>query len=181
MSSTLPEVTTTDTTSTDTTTTGPVAVGRAGAPEPPCGVDDPRIRTFGLLLEAHARLTRVLDAELRASDGIALQTLEVLLRLSRSPDARMTMSELAAGLSLTTGGVTRLADRLERDGLVERSACPTDRRVVHLHLTTEGRDVLAVALDHHLQSLEHHVASRIDDADRPALERALDTLRRPLD
>lgn len=146
-------------------------------PAPPCGVDDPRIRTFGLLLEANARLTRVLDAELRASDGLSLQTFEVLLRISRSQDGQVTMSELASATSLTTGGVTRLADRLGAEGLVERVACPEDRRVVHLRLTPAGRDAFAAALEHHLEHLERHVASRVAPDEVPVLERVLDRLR----
>jgi DNA-binding MarR family transcriptional regulator len=148
------------------------------AVEPPCGVDDERITTFGLLLEAHARLTRLLDADLRASDGITLQTYEVLLRVARAPEGHMTMSELADAVALTTGGVTRLADRLEAEGLVVRRACPTDRRVVHLGLTPEGYRVLADATTHHLDSLDRHVASRIPAEDLPALHRVLDLLRR---
>lgn len=145
----------------------------------PCGVDDPRIRTFGLLLEAHSQLTRLLDAELQDSDGISLQTFEVLLRISRSEWGRLTMSELADGVSLTTGGVTRLADRLENDGLVQRVSCPTDRRVVHLALTEQGRQTLATALTHHLDSLERLVTSRVSAKDTAVLDRVLDELRRP--
>lgn len=146
---------------------------------PPCGVDDPRIRTFGLLLEAHAQLTRLLDADLQESDGISLQTFEVLLRISRSEWGRLTMSELADGVSLTTGGVTRLADRLENDGLVQRISCPTDRRVVHLALTEQGHATLATALGHHLESLDRLVASRVSAKDTAVLDRVLDELRRP--
>ena len=156
-----------DATTSPTTSTPPV----------PCGVDDPRIRTFGLLLEANARLTRLLDADLRASDGLTLQTFEVLLRVARSDGGQVTMSELAAATSLTTGGVTRLADRLTRDGLVERVACPGDRRVVHVRLTAAGHQMLERALDHHLGHLEAHVASRIDPGDLDTFERVLDTLR----
>lgn len=146
---------------------------------PPCGVDDPRIHTFGLLLEAHSQLTRLLDADLQDSDGISLQTFEVLLRISRSEWGRLTMSELADGVSLTTGGVTRLADRLENDGLVQRVSCPTDRRVVHLALTDLGRSTLSTALTHHLESLERRVASRISAKDTAVFNRVLDELRRP--
>ena len=149
-------------------------------PSPVCGSDDPRIRTFGLLLEAHQQVTRALDAELQRTDGISLQTFEVLLRISRSPDGQLTMSELAGEVALSTGGVTRLADRLAEDGLVERRACPTDRRRVHLVLTEAGRAVLAGAMEHHLTALDEHLGSRIDPADLPSLERALDTLRRPV-
>lgn len=144
-------------------------------------MDDPRIRTFGLLLEAHAQLTRDLDADLRSSDGISLQTFEVLLRISRSADSRVTMSELAGAVSLTTGGVTRLADRLEKDSMVERLSCPSDRRVVYLGVTAEGRTVLERALANHLESLERRVASRLSTSTIAELEDALDVLRQPLD
>ncbi len=147
----------------------------------PCGLDDPRIRTFGLLLEAYARLTSDLDADLQQSDGISLQTLEVLLRIARSADSRVTMSELAGAVSLTTGGVTRLADRLEKDGLVQRVACPSDRRVVHLAVTDEGRRVLEHALENHLQGLERRVSGRLTPSSVRTLENALDILRQPVD
>lgn len=156
----------------------------AGAPAsfvPPCGIDDPRIHTFGLLLEAHARLSRSLDAELQESDDISLQTFEVLLRIARSECGRVTMSGLADSVSITTGGVTRLADRLEKDGLVERVSCPSDRRVTYLALTEQGHDTLAVATQNHLVSLDRHVASRIEPSDLDSVQRALDTLRTPLD
>jgi MarR family transcriptional regulator, 2-MHQ and catechol-resistance regulon repressor len=153
----------------------------AGVASPPCGVDDPRIRTFGLLLEAHARLTSLLDADLRASDGITLQTFEVLLRISRADGGQVTMSELASAVSLTTGGVTRLADRLERDGLVERRSCPTDRRVVHLSLTPAGTATLAAALEHHLESLQRRVISRVDPDALGVVDAVLDELRQPQD
>jgi DNA-binding MarR family transcriptional regulator len=144
---------------------------------PPCGIDDPRIHTFGLLLEAHAQLTRLLDADLQRSDDISLQTFEVLLRISRAPEGRITMSALAGGVALTTGGVTRLADRLEKDGLVQRVSCPSDRRVVYLALTEQGRDTLALALTHHLDSLERRVTSRISVRDTATFNRVLDQLR----
>lgn len=136
-----------------------------------------RVRTFGLLLEAHSRLTRLLDAELQRSDGISLQTFEVLLRISRSPTGVMTMTELADQVALSAGGVTRLADRLSLDGLVERRACPGDRRRVHLALTPKGAGVLQDALVHHVDALGDHVTDRIDPKDLAGFERVLDVLR----
>jgi MarR family 2-MHQ and catechol resistance regulon transcriptional repressor len=159
--------------------TAHMAEPATSAPSPVCGSDDPRLRTFGLLLEAYHQVARGLDAALQRSDGISLQTFEVLLRIARAPDGRLTMSELAGEVALSTGGVTRLADRLAEEGLVERRSCPTDRRRVHLVLTDEGSDVLARAMEHHLVALDERVGSRIDPADLPAFERALDALRRP--
>lgn len=155
---------------------------RTGDRNPPAGgtptsAADPRIRTFGLLLEAQNRLARRLDGDLRRSDGISLQTFEVLLRIARAPEGVMTMSGLADQVALSTGGVTRLADRLAEDGLVERQSCPTDRRRVHLALTPAGTDVLDRALANHLESLEAHMAVRIADEDLAVFERVLESLR----
>ena len=149
-------------------------------PAQACTQDD-RIRTFGLLLEAHQRLTHLLDADLHRTDGISLQTFEVLLRIRRSPEGRLTMSDLAEEVALSTGGVTRLADRLAQDGLLERQACPNDRRRVHLVLTPRGESVLEAAIEHHVAAVEEHVVARIDPADRVVFERVLDALRRPED
>ena len=91
------------------------------------------------------------------------------------------MSELANAVSLTTGGVTRLADRLERDGLVERRSCPTDRRVVHLSLTAAGHGTLARALEQHLDNLEDRVVSRVDPDALAVVDTVLDELRQPQD
>lgn len=157
----------------------PPRTAAARAARRACGVDDERIETFGLLLEAHARLTRLLDTEMRASDGISLQTFEVLLRIGRAPEGHVSMSELAAAVALTTGGVTRLADRLEAEGLVERRSCPEDRRVVHLALTPAGEHVLERALGHHLEGLETHVTSRIPAEDLARFRRVLEILRSP--
>ena len=60
---------------------------------------------------------------------------EVLLRLGRSPEGQLRMTDLSAQTSLTASGVTRVIDRLERDGYVTRIACPTDRRSLYAVIT----------------------------------------------
>jgi DNA-binding MarR family transcriptional regulator len=139
--------------------------------------EDPLIRTFGLLLEAHARLTRDLDRRLRRDAGVALQTLEVLLRVSRSPQGWIPLSHLADTVALTSGGLTRLVDRLERDGLVVRQRCEDDGRVVRLVLTDDGVAVLGSSLDVHRRHLAEEIGARLDPQDVAPMERGLDRLR----
>lgn len=141
------------------------------------GFEDPLIRTFGLLLEAHARLTRDLDRRLRRDTGVTLQTLEVLLRVSRSPEGWIPLSHLADTVALTSGGLTRLVDRLEREGLVARRRCEDDGRVVRLVLTDEGVLVLGKSIEVHRRHLVDEIGSRLDPADIAPLERGLDSLR----
>lgn len=146
---------------------------------PAVTVDDPNVQVFGLLLEAHARLTRRLDARLRADAGMSLQTLEVLLRVGRAPAGWVPVSALADTVALTSGGVTRLVDRLESEGLLCRERCDRDARVVELRLTGTGVARLREALDAHLVHLTEEVGSPLAEAgaDAAALEAGLDVLR----
>src|SRR3712207_1713353 len=74
-------------------------------------------------LRTYAALVHELDAELRAAHELTLSGYEVLRLLDDAPGGRLRPSELAAAVLLTPSGITRLCDRLERDGLVTREAC----------------------------------------------------------
>lgn len=112
-------------------------------------VDDPRITAVGLFSEAYTGLTGRLAGQI-AEHGLALIEFEVLLRLSRSPEGQLRMTDLSTQTTLTTSGVTRVVDRLERDGLVQRTACPSDRRSSYTVITRAGRERLASILPGHL-------------------------------
>jgi len=137
---------------------------------------DERIVLLGLLMEAHGRLTRQLNADLEASSSLPLTWYDVMVRLRRSPEQRLTMGELANQIVLTTGGVTRLIDRLEEAGLVERVSCPTDRRTTYLTLTELGDARLEEATVAHLDHLDHRLVSRLSPAERQVLRETLERL-----
>jgi MarR family transcriptional regulator, 2-MHQ and catechol-resistance regulon repressor len=119
--------------------------------------DDDRITAFGMLLEAHAAVTAAVARDLEGS-AMPVLWLEVLLRLARSPEQRLRMSDLAQEVQLSTSGLTRLVDRLEAQGLVARQACTIDRRGLYAALTEGGSAALRAVLPSHLESLERHVA-----------------------
>ena len=73
-------------------------------------------------------LTRELDDELRRAHGLPLSSYDVLVNLESAPDRQMRMSELADAVLLSRSGLTRLVERLEREGLLERADCPSDAR-----------------------------------------------------
>jgi MarR family transcriptional regulator, 2-MHQ and catechol-resistance regulon repressor len=138
--------------------------------------DDELISTFGRLLEATTTLEQRLGRSLEAECGIALTWFEVLLRLSRVDGAQLSMGALAEQVALTTGGITRLVDRMIAAGLVERRPCPDDRRVSFAALTTSGRDALGQAAAVHARDLREHFAG-FSAAERRTLDRLLDRLR----
>src|SRR6266540_930597 len=89
--------------------------------------DDERITAVGLLAEAYTALSTRFAAQI-AEHGLSLVEFEVLVRLARSANHQLRMTDLAAQTSLSTSGITRVVDRMERTGLVCRRACPHDRR-----------------------------------------------------
>jgi len=142
-----------------------------------CGVlgqmDDERIRLMGLLVRTHRRLTESLGRELEQSVGIPLVFFDVLIHVGAAPEGRLTMSTLSTDVALTTGGVTRLVDRMADAGLVARENCPSDRRSIYVVLTPEGRCVLERAVAQHVDSIDRHLMSHLDSDDRAAMEVAL--------
>ncbi|MEW1693420.1 MarR family winged helix-turn-helix transcriptional regulator [Streptomyces sp. NPDC091265] len=139
-------------------------------------IDDPLITTFGRLLEASSKLERRLGGALQAETGLPHVWFEVLVRLARSEGGRLTMGALAEDIALTSGGVTRLIDRIGAAGYVERRPSPDDRRVTHAVITGQGRDVLERAASVHAGNLRA-VFAGFDGPELASLDALLDRLR----
>jgi DNA-binding MarR family transcriptional regulator len=121
------------------------------------------------LLRVHAALTKALDAELVGEHDLPLSSYEVLLFLCDSPDGRMRMSELADGVLLSRSGLTRLVDRMERDGLLRRQRCEDDQRGYFAEVTDEGRELFARARMTHLDGVRERFLNHLSSEERRAL------------
>jgi DNA-binding MarR family transcriptional regulator len=128
------------------------------------------------LIHAHAKVIRHLEAELEAEHGLTLPAYEVLAHLSEAPDSRLRMSELASFAVLTPSGLTRLVDKLTRDGLVERLRCAGDARVVYAVITAAGRERLRSAYPTHLRGVRQHLVDRLLPEQLDAVSGALGPL-----
>lgn len=117
------------------------------------GEADARLTALGLFAEAYAGLEAQGAAQL-AEHGVSSVEFELLIRLARSPESRLRMTDLAAQASVTVSGVTRVVDRLVARGLVDRAACLTDRRATYAVLTTAGRALIDRALPGHLAFID---------------------------
>jgi len=124
-------------------------------------------------MRAHASVTRRLSAQLTVQHGLTLSDFEVLLRLARAPEQRMRRVDLAEQVLLTASGVTRLLDGLERQGLVERASCASDRRVVYAVITEQGLSKLHGAASDHFAQVEELFGDRYDEAELQELEALL--------
>jgi DNA-binding MarR family transcriptional regulator len=135
--------------------------------------DDPRITAMGLLTEAFTGLTARFSEQL-GSHGMSIVEFEVLIRLARSPQSQLRMTDLAAQTQLTTSGITRVIDRLERTGLVRREACAADRRSSFAVMTDAGRARMEEVLPGHIEVIDHWFTSRLTP---DQLAQMLDSLR----
>jgi len=119
------------------------------------------LRAWRSFLRAHGQITHKLEAELMAEHDLPLPSYDVLLQLAESEGRRLRMTELADRVLLSRSGLTRLVDRLVREGLVERQACPNDARGMHAVLTEHGLETLRAAAPTHLRGVVEHVTSRL--------------------
>jgi MarR family transcriptional regulator, 2-MHQ and catechol-resistance regulon repressor len=140
----------------------------------PVDTDDPRFTAIGLFAEAYIGLTNRFAAQLE-QHRLSPVEFEVLLRLARSPGNRLRMTDLAGQTSLSTSGVTRVVDRMDRDGLVRREACATDRRSSYAVITDAGLQRLDEVLPGHLELVQQWFIGQLSPAQ---LEQMLEALRR---
>jgi DNA-binding MarR family transcriptional regulator len=90
------------------------------------------------LLTTQAYIVAKIEQSLVAADLHPLTWYDVLFALYEQPDKKLRMAELAEKVLLSRSGLTRLVDRLEREGYLRREACLTDKRGLHVCLTDNG-------------------------------------------
>ncbi|HVE67133.1 MAG TPA: MarR family transcriptional regulator [Solirubrobacteraceae bacterium] len=128
-------------------------------------------------LQAHARLVRELDEELRAVHGLPLSSYDVLTTLESSPDRRLRMRELADAVLLSRSGLTRLVDRLVREGHVVREECADDARGAFAVLTDTGLAALREARPTHHDGVRRRFLSRLEPGEAPRLGATWDRIK----
>ncbi|MCW2616327.1 MAG: transcriptional regulator, MarR family [Frankiales bacterium] len=125
------------------------------------GLSSAELTAWRTFLRAHATVVRRLEHELVQEHDLPLASYDVLVQLSEAPDRRLRMTELADRVLLSRSGLTRLADRLERDGLLARQACPSDARGTLAVLTDAGLERLRAAWPTHLRGVAEHVTGKL--------------------
>jgi DNA-binding MarR family transcriptional regulator len=141
-------------------------------------LDSRELRAWRGLLRVHAQLSKALDAQLEAAHGLPLTSYEVLMYLSDAEGGRMRMNDLAASVLLSRSGLTRLVDRLERDGYLERCSCAHDARGAFAVLTPAGREKLEAARETHLAGVRELFLSHFSGEELDLLGDAWDRVLR---
>src|ERR687895_1435760 len=123
------------------------------------------------LLRLHSALVKALDAELLAEHDLPLTSYEVLITLQAAPGRRRRMAELADSVLLSRSGMTRLVDRLEREGLLERDTCASDGRGTFAVLTPKGEELLSRARRTHLDGVRERFLTHFAEHELEQLAR----------
>ncbi|MDX3310966.1 MarR family winged helix-turn-helix transcriptional regulator [Streptomyces sp. NPDC054884] len=142
--------------------------------------NSPLVHDFGLLIKSATRLERRIDNALRRECGISHTMFEVLLRLCRRPDEEVTQRVLADDLTLTSGGITRLIDRMEEAAVARRVPSPEDRRSVLVEITDHGRGVFLRAAEVHSRVVERYFVTPVAPGDYPRLTGSLAEIHKAL-
>jgi DNA-binding MarR family transcriptional regulator len=109
-------------------------------------IDDDEIVTWwGLVIEGYLATQDKLMGEIAERFGLAPASFDILIRLIRSPDHRIPMTRLANEAALSSGGFTKVADRLVAADLICRVPSIDDRRVTYAELTEHGLEVASDA------------------------------------
>jgi len=136
------------------------------------------LTVVGLIFESAMGLRRMLEPGLAGEIGVGGQAFEILVRLSRSDGGRMRMSDLAAQTGLTPSGLTRAVDRLVDAELVDRGACPGDRRGAFAILSSLGVTRTAEALARHRRDIDEALHGVLEHGEE---ERLVELLRKVRD
>ena len=106
-----------------------------------------------------------IDERLRAETDLSWPEFELLMRLELAADHPLQMKEIAAQLVGSPSGTTRIADRLEKDGLIVRETPRENRRIVRVQLTDHGRKVLGKAEQTFRATLHETFGSHLADSE----------------
>jgi DNA-binding MarR family transcriptional regulator len=149
-----------------TASTSDTAAARAG-------LDGDRMAAWRGFIEAHTHVLARLASELQEEQGLPLTWYDVLVQLSEADERRLRMHELAERVLLSQSGLTRLVDRLETEGLVERVRCADDGRGLFAQLTEAGLDALRRTYPTHLRGVREWFSDQLSDEESTVLARAL--------
>ena len=139
-------------------------------------VDDAAVLAFGHLVAAANRLGYILGRALEQEFQISHQTFEVLVILARADAEGLSMRSIAQEQVLSTGGVTRLIDRMEAAGLVARHADPDDRRGRRVRLTPTGAQLARRASHSHAVNVRRYFLGPLSPQERDAFVATLKTV-----
>jgi DNA-binding MarR family transcriptional regulator len=132
-------------------------------------MENSTLNAWRLFITAHAKLIDKIDSQLAAANQISLSWYDVLIELYEAPEHRLRMHELAEKVVLSRSGLTRLVDRLEKEGFIQRELDPNDRRGFYAIITDKGIEALRAAWPVYAEGISQFFAQHLDDNEAKVL------------
>jgi DNA-binding MarR family transcriptional regulator len=138
-------------------------------------------RAWEAFLRAYAATSHALERAAETRGGLPIGEHFLLVQVARGPETGVRPMDLAERSLLTKSGITRALDRLERDGLLERRECPSDKRGWLVVLTAKGRHLVRRSAPGHIRAIAKHFADPLTSDEitvvTAAMERIADSAR----
>lgn len=139
-------------------------------------LDAARNSLWRLFLTVHTRLVRQVEQDLKQAGLPSFEWYDVLIALKQAPQQRLRLSELAEELLVNRTNITRLADRLEKAGLIQREVCQDDRRGAFAVLTQAGLEMQQKMWTVYAQSIAEYFGQHLAEADVTVFNRVLSAM-----
>ena len=137
---------------------------------------DDTVLAWARLLRASRALADRVEGEVKGNGFPPIAWYDVLLELSRAPKGRLTPGELEERTQFAQYNMSRLLDRLEREGLVQRVAFPGDKRRQRIEITGPGRFMRKAMWPLYGAAIERHLGKRLTAGETATLARLLGKL-----
>jgi DNA-binding MarR family transcriptional regulator len=136
-------------------------------------LDEMRNSTWRLFLTAQIQIIEQIQEKLAAANLPPLEWYDVLWALKETPDQRLRLSELADRVLLSRRNLTRLLDRLEKNELLQREPCPTDRRGTFAVLTEAGAVMQKKMWAIYSEGIAEYFGAQLSDEEVKVMQQAL--------
>jgi DNA-binding MarR family transcriptional regulator len=136
-------------------------------------LDEMRNSTWRLFLTAQIQIIEQIQEKLAAANLPPLEWYDVLWALKETPDQRLRLSELADRVLLSRSNLTRLLDRLEKNELLQREPCPTDRRGTFAVLTEAGAVMQKKMWAIYSEGIAEYFGAQLSDEEVIVMQQAL--------
>ena len=142
-------------------------------------LDSARLACWRAFINAHASVVTRIEEGLEVANQLPLTWYDVLVALTESPGGRLRMNDLARKVVvLSRSGVTRVVDRLEAEGLIQRERTAEDRRGAYAVLTDRGRAALDAARPVYAEGIVQHFTRFLSDEEVRIMTDALERIDR---
>lgn len=140
-------------------------------------VTDSELAAWRSFLKTHAQIIEFIERDLAEERRVPLTSYDVLIVLFEAPDRKLRLGELTKKLVLTKSGLTRMADRLEKEGLIVRIKSEQDRRGAFAVLTSAGEEQLRKAWPIYARGIKQYFTAGVSEEDLLHLKNTLDAIQ----